>query len=547
MKEMHLYGSPGCGKTTRLATEEISNAVKLFTGKKILVMSYTRAGAKEIATKKSLITGLPINIPKENVGTLHKICFWALRSPQIAEAHVAEFNALWPNMSISGSSINTVDDFGIHDSVGKNDGDSLLNRINIYRGKLVPFKDWSKEGRLQLFWKRWCEFKTDHGYLDFTDLIETAIDNYPYAPGRPDVIFVDEAQDMTPLQLKLVRQWGMQTRYFVLCGDDDQTLYSWLGCSPDAFLKSNYGVVEKRILDKSYRVPRGIYDKAMEIITKVKIREPKKYSPRDYDGVIRKNLIGTYRIVDNIVKDITVQTERGRTTMVLATCGYMLVPLIRALKKNGIPFHNQYKNRTDWNPLRKGEKIVTANDFLINFITDNGTDNHWSVYQLLKWANFIKVGDSGLIRKAGKTGLATLKKAIKENADGLETTKNCLCQILTEAGAEQALSRNLEWLLDNVETKRKRSLEYPLKVYKKYGIDALVNTPRCTVGTVHSVKGGESQCVYIFPDLSLKAIREQDRTHDKDPLYRLFYVAVTRASEELVLMKNETRWQAGLW
>ena len=56
------------------------------------------------------------------------------------------------------------------------------------------------------------------------------------APKRPDVIFADEAQDLNPMQLSLVRRWGENAQYFIIAADDDQTIYSWCGATPDAVL-----------------------------------------------------------------------------------------------------------------------------------------------------------------------------------------------------------------------------------------------------------------------------------------------------------------------
>jgi superfamily I DNA/RNA helicase len=52
------------------------------------------------------------------------------------------------------------------------------------------------------------------------------------APGKPAVIIADEAQDLNPMQLTLIRKWSKQAEYLVLAGDDDQTIYSWAGASP---------------------------------------------------------------------------------------------------------------------------------------------------------------------------------------------------------------------------------------------------------------------------------------------------------------------------
>ena len=51
--------------------------------------------------------------------------------------------------------------------------------------------------------------------------------------------------------------------------------------------------------------------------------------------------------------------------MFLASCSYMLYPLVAILRKNGIPFHNPYRKTNGfWNPLRIGKKGSSANRIL---------------------------------------------------------------------------------------------------------------------------------------------------------------------------------------
>ena len=91
-----------------------------------------------------------------------------------------------------------------------------------------------------------------HHLLDFTDLIEVCLRDMTVAPGNPSVIFADEAQDLNPMQLSLVRKWGEQAEYFILAGDDDQTVFWFRGASPDAILDPDIPEDHKIILKQSY-------------------------------------------------------------------------------------------------------------------------------------------------------------------------------------------------------------------------------------------------------------------------------------------------------
>ena len=65
------------------------------------------------------------------------------------------------------------------------------------------------------------------------------------------MIFADEAQDMTVMQMRLIRSWGAHTQYFVLAFDDDQMIYSFTGASPEAILDHDIPADHKIILGKA--------------------------------------------------------------------------------------------------------------------------------------------------------------------------------------------------------------------------------------------------------------------------------------------------------
>ena len=91
---------------------------------------------------------------------------------------------------------------------------------------------------LSQFKTKWTEYKQALGLLDFTDLIETCYRDVYAAPWHPAVIFAEEAQDLNRMQLTLIRKWGECANYFILAGDDDQTIFSFTGASPDAIRRT---------------------------------------------------------------------------------------------------------------------------------------------------------------------------------------------------------------------------------------------------------------------------------------------------------------------
>jgi superfamily I DNA/RNA helicase len=61
--------------------------------------------------------------------------------------------------------------------------------------------------------------------------------------------------------------------------------------------------------------------------------------------------------------------------------------------------------------------------------------------------------------------------------------------------------------------------------------------PKIKLSTIHGAKGGEADNVLLYLDLSGKALTEMER--NPDDAYRVLYVGVTRAKENLILKMSE--------
>jgi superfamily I DNA/RNA helicase len=68
-----------------------------------------------------------------------------------------------------------------------------------------------------------------------------------------------------------------------------------------------------------------------------------------------------------------------------------------------------------------------------------------------------------------------------------------------------------------------------------------MDLPKVVVGTIHSVKGGQADVVYLFPDLSQGGDAQYNRGGAaRDSVIRVFYVGLTRVREKLYICGRES-------
>lgn len=543
-KEYRVIGPPGTGKTSWVV-RQVGQWREKFGRDEILLASFTTTAAREIKRRG-------IDIDEKNVGTLHAICFRILGRPELAETHVPDFNEWMAThhagrWSLSSRSARVTDDLAVSDdSEGQMPGDGALMRSQTLRARRLAYEEWSPDDReFFFFWKEW---KAVSGYYDFTDLIEVCLDSFG-PPAGVRIACYDEVQDFSPLELALVRKWSDELEGVVLVGDPDQSIFSFKGASPRAFLEPDLPEESYRVLSQSWRVPKAVHELAASWISRSSWRYPFEYKPKPEPGEVQRRDGGWWLSLkqpDLVVREMQADLAAGKSCMVLASCAYLLVGVLRELKRAGVPFHNPFVTRGDWNPLRGGPEIVRA--FLetprpdlfggeLALDVDSGM-RWWTPKTMWKWAQHVSA--SYMFVRGGKEALKGRVDESNRWTHGLDTEE---LRELMLPEAFESLVESIDraqpwlWLRDALLPAAKSKLEYAFQICEQSGVAALTEKPKVVVGTIHSVKGAEAQVVYLSPDLSRRGNEEwQGYPHQRDSVRRVFYVGITRASEKLVLL-----------
>lgn len=513
MKEYRTYGPPGTGKTTWIARNAVACAEK-YGEDQVSICSLTNTAIKEVI-------GRDIPLDEDNIATLHARCKRALSAPPPAESMIKEFaeeNPKWANtdgspaclprnmfrgMRTDGGEILAE---SIFSSGGKDI--SLYERAQILRQQMRAFKDWPPHVKqFHDVWINWCK---DRGVMDFTGWLEEALRVKPLP--QQQVVFVDEAQDHTPLQLAVIRHsWKAMSK--VLVGDDDQNLYEWSGAIPKEFFGVQIPQDQEKVLSQSWRVPRRVHEIAVRWISKMIDRKDKGYMPRDADGEVK---ILNYTYNDTVLPPHLLE-DSSKTYMILTSCGYMLDSIIQNLKENGIPFHNPYRKvNLKWNPLTNPWRKVES--FLVG-------KRLWTGVEASEWANILRA--KGVFNTGMKEEFIARCESAGTNKIEISDIRDCFLPEMQQ----RVLEQDTTVLRDMRKMGMTGHWDY---VFKVLGRPKEEQRPRVIVGTIHSVKGGEADVVYLFPDLSPSGFLDFTG-YNKDRVRRLFYVGMTRAKEKLYL------------
>jgi superfamily I DNA/RNA helicase len=150
----------------------------------------------------------------------------------------------------------------------------------------------------------------------------------------------------------------------------------------------------------------------------------------------------------------------------------------------------------------------------------------WTTDDLSKW---IPVINSEVLQYGIKTKIKKAPSSHRFRIDEIFDDDSGLIMVF---GNEEA---KLKWFEENLTATGRSKMEYPLRILKRDKSN-LRNKPKIIIGTIHSVKGGEADVVYVLPDLARPQVMAWNgNSESRDALRRLYYVAGTRAREELVL------------
>ena len=495
------FGPPGTGKTTKLISivkQELEDGTR---PEDIAFVSFSRKAADEARTRAS--SALNMN-PDEMVWfrTLHSLAFQFLGIGTKQVLRGTDFRQIGDILGLefsSNSSLNMAD--GQLFSPGKG-GDAYLSMIQLARVREISieqqFNDTNDRRlhyqQLKLVDEVLRDYKRDTNKLDFVDMIDRFIVE-EQAP-RLEVLIVDEAQDLAPIQWRMVHDvLKPRAKRIYFAGDDDQCIYSWMGVDVRDFLNASEN---KMVLDKSYRLPRNVYDIAESLINRVVVRQPKVWSPVSEAGQV---------VWHHDIMDLNFSSGEW---LILARTNYIANKIAADLKEQGYLF---WREGSGWSI---SPNVLTGIEVWLKLCKGLTA----TAMELKTLSTLLR---SDIVTKSGRKNLATLDNEMPYALDDVKG--NFTTNDLKEKPWHEVLKV------------AERERIYITSV-RRMGEKILTDKPRIKISTIHKAKGGEADNVALLLDSS-RACAESE---DQDGEVRTFYVGLTRAKKALHIIESQSQY-----
>lgn len=189
----------------------------------------------------------------------------------------------------------------------------------------------------------------DQKYVAWIDIRKQIEDGrLPIGGSRYTDVLVDEFQDVSPLDLALVRDVAALHRANVtIVGDDDQAIFEWRGATPSYILSPERWFdrpFATFILERNYRCPKNLVAHAKRLIEHNTVRQPKRVVAHSQvearTDVIRRETFADS--IDTVVGEIEAFLKTaggtGAKVALVSRKRAQLIPYQVLLAQKDIPF-----------------------------------------------------------------------------------------------------------------------------------------------------------------------------------------------------------------
>lgn len=342
-----LLAVPGSGKTTVIVarTGYLLHVVGIDP-RNILTITFTKAAAREMKERFIKKFG-EVNGLVPHFSTINSFCLSVIKTCA-REKHITIPELVPNNEPIIRDIARTMMRDYPSDSTIK----SLAQSIGKVKNELMEneqIKQIEEEGiDFYEFYLKYKAHLTDNGLMDFDDQLLMAnelLDTYPDILARAKkqyrYISLDEAQDTSLVQHRIVQKLVGKDGNIFMVGDEDQSIYGSRGAYPEALLsfESDYNNASIIYMETNFRSDQKIVLAANQFIKRNKERHDKNMHPNSTEEgkinfvPLQDMKSQPHMVFDAIRKALAV---KDHTLAILYRNNYSAIPIINLLQKAGL-------------------------------------------------------------------------------------------------------------------------------------------------------------------------------------------------------------------
>ena len=329
---------PGAGKTTMLL-ERIKNLSKITKVDRVLTLTFSKTQAIDMRNRYSK--------KDANIMTIHAFCYLIIRNylkKYNRELKLLESDDIYNKYHLIRDIYQDIN----KKKISREDSLNFFTETSFMKNAMLDER-YLKNVRIkniEKIYHSYEEFKKKNSYIDFDDMQTLALRLLRENPKllasihrKYDYFQLDEGQDTSLLQFQILKEIVGLNNNFMVVADDDQSIYSFRAADPSYLLnfKDHYPDAHIIIMNENHRSSRNIASLANDFIKDNKFRYEKNIKSKKKPGakIITKTLKDTKAQYEYIRSQI----DNNKTNAILFRNNISAINLVSFFMEDGIDFN----------------------------------------------------------------------------------------------------------------------------------------------------------------------------------------------------------------
>lgn len=556
---------PGSGKTTMLL-ERIKFLSEHIDSSKILNLTFSRIQANDMKKR--------FDSKDSNFMTIHAFCYLIIRNylkKYNRQVNLIEDEKIYNKYNLVGEIYKNIN----NKKMSKEDLNLFFQKVSFMKNSLLDISYLEKVeiSNIKEIYLEYEKTKKQKHLLDFDDmqvyalklledkkLLKSIKNKYKYFQ-------LDEGQDTSLLQFKILEKIVMPENNLLVVADDDQSIYSFRASNPTYLLNFTKIYKDAKImtLDTNYRSGKEIIKLASTFIKQNKNRYKKDFK------VNRKNpsqiKIKSFKNFSKEYAYILENINKNENTGILFRNNISAISLISYLLENNIDFSinskimdffeskifldminiinfsNNFNNVEIFSEIYYKISSYLSKDDIEKLIYKPINENIFDFFENSDIEDFKKDALFNIEKKLNHLRKLDIDKKISFIYQSL-SYKNYI-DMLSRKYKEETVNKDIYIESLKYFTKSCENLD---KVYEKIKIiekkSKSLSENNLKLSTIHSSKGLEYDTVFVIDLIKNEfpiILDEENYFERLEEERRIFYVAITRAKNSLHLLSLKNR------